>query len=384
MDDFVLRLENFQTYTDSTFTFSTGITVITGPNDSGKSAIFRAIDSLCTNPSYAKDEFIQFGKEFLKVTLSVNNNNFEYIRSLSGSAYNINGEFFGKIGRDDIIDMFPSFPLVRDEQDKNILNIRDENSLMFPFDRKDSELFVLFEDLFGIVDSSAIIKSINSDISSFQKELNSNSDNYIVAKELELKYKSTLDSVNISSTEEAFNKLVELNSKCEALTKTKELISSLKESANSLPVLKPIVYSDGFIDKFFNLREVSMSHHKLRMSLYTLNKTYLEKLEYPDQLVDRYLKLKHLKDFSDSNFAYLNLGLFNKIDLTDFDLNFSKLIELKNIQRKLISLKSNLFSLEDSLSSLKAEIDETLIVFNSIEKCPLCGNTEIIGGLQCK
>ena len=57
-----LTIKNFQSHKDSTLQFSPNVNVILGHNDSGKSAIFRAIDFVVFN-SLSGDSFVRHGEK---------------------------------------------------------------------------------------------------------------------------------------------------------------------------------------------------------------------------------------------------------------------------------------------------------------------------------
>ena len=58
-----LRLQNFRSYSDATFEFSTGVTIIVGPNASGKTNLLEAIQYIASGGSYRahEAELIAFG-----------------------------------------------------------------------------------------------------------------------------------------------------------------------------------------------------------------------------------------------------------------------------------------------------------------------------------
>jgi DNA repair exonuclease SbcCD ATPase subunit len=162
MGEFKLSVKNFQSISNAELTFNPGITMIVGQSNSGKTALFRALDGLLTNPSKAKYR-IKHGTNELAVTCEYDNNAIEWTRNAkSGSSYVVNGEKYEKIGTQDLFDILEANGFVRDWND-NIMNIEGEWNLPFPFDRTPGELFRLFENVLCVTDSATILKSYKED-----------------------------------------------------------------------------------------------------------------------------------------------------------------------------------------------------------------------------
>lgn len=160
-----LTLKNFQSYKQETvFNFPHGLTVVTGANNSGKSAILRAINTILTNPVKAKS-YISHSKDELFLELNIPDLSFKvsYTRDKAKATYFINNEEYGALKRSSLFDLLPDMPFTKDENNSPICII-DEWTIMFPFNRSDVEMFRLFEDVFALQDSNSVIKNINSSI----------------------------------------------------------------------------------------------------------------------------------------------------------------------------------------------------------------------------
>ena len=64
-----VKIENFQSHTDSDFTLTQGVNIIVGSSDSGKSAILRAINFVLHNLPARGTTFVRRGEKEAKVTL---------------------------------------------------------------------------------------------------------------------------------------------------------------------------------------------------------------------------------------------------------------------------------------------------------------------------
>lgn len=64
-----IRLQNFRSYTDSSFEFDAGVNIVVGPNASGKTNLLEAVLVLCQGKSYrARDvELIKFNKPWARL-----------------------------------------------------------------------------------------------------------------------------------------------------------------------------------------------------------------------------------------------------------------------------------------------------------------------------
>lgn len=77
-----LQLQNFRSYTRSSFTFSEGTTIIIGPNTAGKTNLIEAVYLLATGKSFRAEkdvEAIQFQKEMARVKGLVDDNQLEVV-----------------------------------------------------------------------------------------------------------------------------------------------------------------------------------------------------------------------------------------------------------------------------------------------------------------
>ena len=70
-----LRLQNFRSYADSTFEFNEGVTIIVGPNASGKTNLLEAIQFISTGSSYRvrDSELVMFNSSQARLDAHTNN-----------------------------------------------------------------------------------------------------------------------------------------------------------------------------------------------------------------------------------------------------------------------------------------------------------------------
>jgi len=94
---FTLRVTNFQSIQDIELQVQ-GLTVLTAPSHSGKSAIVRAVDTLLTSNWY-QEAYQRKGTSLTTVSLQHEGDSLEFIRKGSSTTYKINNESYGKLGR---------------------------------------------------------------------------------------------------------------------------------------------------------------------------------------------------------------------------------------------------------------------------------------------
>lgn len=93
-----ITLKNFMSHKNSVLEFSEGLNVITGPNNSGKSAVISAIQLLAELPSKEGDYMVRHGTNDAEVTVQTEENDkLTWVRTGSTNSLIINGEKFGRL-----------------------------------------------------------------------------------------------------------------------------------------------------------------------------------------------------------------------------------------------------------------------------------------------
>lgn len=158
-----LYLENFQIFEKVKFSFDSGVTVITGPNSSGKTAIIRAVEALLLNPASA-GRWVQHGKKYVRVGLKIGERGWiVWERSKTGVVYREGREEYLKVGRKGAIEVIPNLGFRKDLTGR-ILNIQSEWDCIFPFSYSPSEMFRFFESVYQIFKSEEVYGKIKEDL----------------------------------------------------------------------------------------------------------------------------------------------------------------------------------------------------------------------------
>ena len=170
-----LKIENFQSLEGiNEFNFEPGVTMIVGASNSGKTAIIRALRGLILNyiSSSKAKKYITHFKDNLQVDLQLDDKiNYSWYKDTKNTLYKIEDlenhkeQEFEKSGNDDLESICDKagvdFPFVI--RDKKLINTHTEkDSLPFPFDLNDVELFKMFEELYNVSSSGVIFKFMKS------------------------------------------------------------------------------------------------------------------------------------------------------------------------------------------------------------------------------
>jgi hypothetical protein len=341
-----------------------------GPSSSGKTSVIRALVSLLTNTSEAK-EFIKHGESKTEVSLELGSlPKIKWSRTIKESNYLINDISHQKVGKADLFDLTKVTGFCKDDDD-NILNIQDEWSPLFPFGRSGYELYKLFEGTFKINVSSIILDRIKTDESECKKSISGLNNKVVrnlekIDKIVELKKHISLkesleDKDTLIRVAEQTNKL---NSDTELLIKDLKVLSKFRDIST--------IDSKG--DFFDNYKDIIKDVTYLENNLTLLN--------FQDNLLEDNLDLFNETLIINKDLLYIeaNLDLISFEETSiDTDLNIinNYLGIDKDTQDMLIYIKEYK-ELTTEHKLLKDELINLEKLYSEIEVCPLC-NQEIKG-----
>jgi len=361
-----IKISNFQSIKSARLYFPQGVTTIVGPSNSGKTSIIRALTCVLTNSSDAKS-FIKHGEDKTEVTLNDDKLNVTWSRTTKGSFYEIKGELHQKVGKTDLFDLVEDTGFLRDDEG-NIINIQDEWSILFPFDRNPAQMYKLFESTFSINNSSEVLKYIKDDETSRRR--------LITGHSTELKKNTDKLSKVTQFIEE--NPLQSLHKKKEELTQIAIKYTSMNNDMN--------IVTEG-IKTLNKLKTLERKQFDLS------GMSKLVSLDKDIKYIDGYEKVANFNE----EIVRFDLSGIDKLGDIDKDIKYiesnSKLIDLDiPIQRFDFSKISNLNELNHDLEDLakligshqklkeniriatdkKIELEKKL---SSIKVCPLCSQS---------
>ena len=311
------------------FEFPEGITIIQGKTGSGKTTLFYAIEDCLTNPS-GVDDAINWDAKQASVTIENNGNKVTWIKTKTSSEYiNENtGQSFvkaSKLDSTDIADL--GFYVTKND----VVNIQNEWKKLFPFDLKDTEMFSLFEDIFNISCSAAIIddykkdeKEINKSITNINDEINN------LTKQLN----------NVNSVLERINE-EDIDNYIKSINKQQTIVSNLQNDCNILKKLN--TYKNIILPKDFDTIVLFKSFQNYRTLQNDLN------------IYRQQNKLQNLKIPEEKSF------IFNENEYKIVYSNYKNLKEqINNYQQQI-----------DLLNKQEQQVKQEL---KKIKICPTCGH----------
>ena len=372
MNKLKLSLQNFQSISEGELVFQTGLNVIVGQSNSGKSATFRALKACLANPS-GSQRFIKNGESKSDVLLDYNNNVIEWQRSSKESSYVINGEKYHKTGSSN------AFKILNDEtgftRDDNdvIMNIEEELQLPFPFGISKADLFKIFENVFCVSDSAVILKSakdneddVKSDLASLELEKQKNE---VKIRELT----EFADFINLDKLEQIKNSLVNKRNRLiflkegrdeiqlAVILSDKNLAIPLKEFKNLLIDYSNSVNLKKVVKEIKKLHKLSTEIKDLQVD----NSNLLVKREELLSLLRTVTNLKKIKT--------LEKGL-NEIQNSsvEFENKLVKLEELKNYKKYIEDLKEKIRVSEENKKREEEKVKDIEAKLHEYKVCPLC------------
>lgn len=157
-----IQIENFQSHKKSVLELSSGVNVIIGTSDAGKSAIFRAINWVFSNRPRGYS-FIRWGTKQTRILLDIDGNQLERIRSSTTNQY--------------ILDKTELLPgqevpdVVSDLLKISSVNIQHQIGAPFLLANTPGEVAQFFNDIAGLSDIDKSTKNIQSDLRGLSKNL---------------------------------------------------------------------------------------------------------------------------------------------------------------------------------------------------------------------
>ena len=352
-----LHLVNYQAHKDTTVDFTSGLNIIIGESDMGKSSILRALRKLVRDIPAGKDHINEDATSMKISLMVVDDTGQEYtiIRQITPSKnlYYLNKQEFGGFGREipeEIQNTLEMFLIELENSEKIDLHFSDQHDTPFMVARGSAGIrSKLLGRIAGLHTLDRGIVAVNKDIRVGNSALKTKS---MDRDELQEKVDRSRDTSTDHKLHEACK--VQLQEIIEELNKLTKLQDLQKRFFN--------IVDDGKKTKksLDNLPDIDVDFHAVRGNIQKLSK-----------LQEFYTVLNSI----DTQIASLPT-----IEI-DIDFNFSKIRE--NIQKlsKLRKLHETLASIDDQIKTLKAtEFDadiekaqkEWTTTLTKLGICPTC------------
>ncbi len=397
-----LELFNFQKHSHLKLNFSENTNVIIGNTDAGKSCIVRAIKWVFFNEG---KDVRKEGTKKTQVIVTLNNGAIiEKIRSASINLYKLTiGEevkeynAIGKTIPEEVLKVLQVKPIEVDNESL-ILNISQQITLPFLFDKSGSFRAKLFNKLTGndIIDN--VFQELNKDLLQIGREEKNQQSNLEeltqslteINTSIEINQKIydnfSIHYENLKKLTIQYNKLYTLS---DNLNLIKTGLSETKEEIGSIKLIKveQIKLLKQKIDKFYNLEKLYESYTQIREDLEEVNISLIDikipkiNIKELKLKVDRFEKIsslqKELKQIKsslqqvDSSLISIQLPTVN---ITELKTKINKLETLKELQKKykqIIESKEDIdIKLVEINEELNKKIKEQKELLKSIKICP--------------
>ena len=380
-----VRIENFQSIENVEFEIDK-YTVLTGPSNSGKSAICRAIEGALFNRS--GDGFVRNGEKFAKVTIQTDSCEIVWTKGSGKNHYTVNGELFDKVGTDvpkHILDMrFTDIELSRSklrpqmgtDQFDILFLIREQGSVI-------SEVFSVLGRLDVITKAGkecstdlkgkkSLLKTRYDDLASVDKKLA----NYQGFERVVLAADSLdADKVDIDEDTAVLSKVVDLNKE---LNKIK-LESTYLAEVPSLQTPQELELKD--FSTLNHLSKLNAAYRAVNVgidSLMPVENTVAPSFsdDKPISLLKQLIAIKG--KYTTVTSLMEHLAPLETIQAPE-DINQSDLRKLEGLKKaklQILSLDSQISNISQEVESANESIAETEEELHSLlenlSECPLC------------
>lgn len=385
-----VKIENFQSIKDIEFSIDR-YTVLTGPSNSGKSAICRAIEGALFNRS--GDGFVRHGEKHAKVSLLIGDKEIVWTKGSGKNNYTVNGEVYDKVGTDvpnPILEMgFHDVDLSRSklrpqmgtDQFDILFLIREQGSIISEVFSALGRLDVITKagkecstDLKG---KKSLLKTRYDDLSAVDKRLLSYNgfEKVVLATESLESDKQEISElqVDIDFLLKAKKDLDEYNSTIDHLGKVKKLSVPKDFDVKALSEVKELVATSSSIKKLTHVEETLTSV------------TSFDLVDFSeDKLISLVSKLEDIKNrYIKAHSEVSNLEKVSTVEIPE-DLDLSDIKKIDSLEKAKIHLQKLL----ESISNEQSMIDQTVVLISQkeeelhealgdLEECPLCNQKTV-------
>lgn len=406
-----LDIEDFQVIKNASMFFPTGsITLVVGASGNGKSSIIRSIKALLLNSSGAQ-KFIRHGTDSTSVSLDYKGNNVLWKRTKTGSTYSIDGgKPLSKLGTSNITKILDNSGFVIDDKN-DVLNIEGAWRVLFPYDKSDTELFKLFENIFCVSDSGKIFQTFKLEEDRLSKELQEYINNLNKNKTKIEAIDNLQRSVNLDRLRGYKNTLAELYESHDNLNIDIVSLKSITKVLEAIPKDMQIVQYD--LDYLNRYEKIAKDYSNIKqLSKYldvtksisfkatTYDLDYLLKYEKLTKDIKILKQVDKLPLIEDKDIKQYDINLLSKSIKLEADIKVIKQVDRLNevkipaikvfdnelevcynkINRDIKALRtlsSDIKKLKEDKEAVEAEIVELDKELAFYDKCEMCG--QLIG-----
>lgn len=328
---FIVQLRNFQSLSKADYSFNEGLNVIVGPSNSGKTALFRALQSALFN--LPVDAYVKQGEPKSQVGIKLDNSQVIWQRSLTSSAktlYKVNGLVINKPGRNQLKEVADALKIEEIDVDGKKYRLNFIKQMAFPFllDETPSTVYRFLVNSAESENLTSVLDLMKKD----QKKMQIQKSNLeSVIDELKTQYMETVDLIEQEKPkQDVINKVLQ----------SKQIFDSVKDVQNLL--------------RQINLQKSTEA--KIKLDLTSL----ANKLKaYPDvdqdilNLESLHNLLLDIKDTRDAEANYsVMIDRLPKIDIPNIDEDISKVNTLSELISLITRIKTDIKSVAENIKDV--------------------------------
>jgi len=347
-----LILDNFQQWKSGKIIFTEGLNVIVGNTESGKSTLFRAINSILTGKM--PEDYIRKGTKGCEVKVEFGDNTtFRRLRNKKDNIVDANGLIFERVGKEIPSEYF-------NRLGKTSIEFGSKELSLCSYSQFEPHFFITLSDydkskLIGTICGIDIVDKL---VDNINKDIRSNNSN---VKFLEEQIKQENEQFKLKEPEyKLLDNKVRLN---------ESKLLALQNNFKTLENLSNLSYKLSSLDKDISYQQTELNQIKTKIKDFSSVKV---------QELAKFYKLQQSLQSINKEISQ-ELALKNKLKL-DFSIDKTKielLDDLVFLREKLVEYKENIDKNQEFFNKYKQELEKLKIekkeLLKDYDKCPLCG-----------
>lgn len=365
-----VKIKNFQSLKDVSFEVK-GLTVITGQNNTGKSACARAISGVFKNTK--GNSFVRKGESHCEVEIQIDDNVIQWEKGKKTNRYIINGDVLDKVGS----------TVPKEVEQFNIKSTLVNDKILYPqFARQFEQIFLLDQSpsaLASALSDVEIISHIDKANSECRKEIRELTSKLKNKREDLISEKDKLKNLGDENLDQVIIDITNKDKKCTSnevlISKLENILSKRKSIVRAITVLE--IAESIELSEHDNIREDQKKLEHLKNLKRKKVKTTIKEgmigvglMSYPNIPTCKDYQINRIESLQKSKNQ--NQNLVDQIKDLDFSfphVNSDLDLHIKKIEKK-NKISHAIHQVENQIKMMEKELNDLL--HNIGDTCPLC------------